>query len=83
MLTIWKFPVPLGDYPTIEMPKGAQVLHFDMQNRLTIWALVDPSAPKEERHFRLAGTGHPINSDGFLIHLGTCFQGPFVWHLFE
>jgi hypothetical protein len=80
---IWKFPVELTDSPTIKMPAGAKPLHFALQdNQPTLWALVTPSMPLNYHMFRLAGTGHPIEEDG-LTYVGTCFQGPFVWHLFD
>jgi hypothetical protein len=80
---IWKFPIDLTDAPIVQMPAGARVLHFGVQDeQLTLWALVTPSAPLNHHRFRLAGTGHPIEEDG-LTYVGTCFQGPFVWHLFD
>lgn len=82
--TIWKFPLPpMGDYLVLEMPRGAEILLFAVQDLVpTLWARVEPDAPLEERQFRFAGTGHPIEWD-VGDHVGSCFQGPFVWHLFE
>ena len=80
--TIWKFTIALTDEPSVQMPEGAEVIHFDNQDGTpTIWAVVDPDAPLEVRHFSLRGTGHRMNGAG--RHIGTAFQGPFVWHLFE
>ena len=84
--TIWKFPLTVvDDQIIIEMPKGAQVLSIQMQRDIpTIWALVNPQAPKEQRKFRLAGTGHLIKEAGEFLYHGT-FQmtGNLVFHLFE
>lgn len=81
--SIWKFPVALASESTVTMPAGAIPLHFGAQaGQPMIWALVWPGNPTEERQFRLFGTGHPIDLKG-LAYIGTCFQGPFVWHLFE
>lgn len=67
---------------TIEMPKGAQILSIQMQgNQPTIWALVDLSAPMEDRRFETVGTGW-IVGEGF-HHIATYMDGPFVWHVFE
>ena len=83
MKTIWKFPIPVQDIIyRVMMPEGAEVLHFDVQNdQPTIWARVDPARSLVPHTFRLAGTGHLLNNAG--RHLGTCFHGPLVWHLFE
>jgi hypothetical protein len=83
-MTIWKFPVPIEDQFTIDMPEGAGVLHFGCQGaQPTLWAAVDPEAAVKPVAFRLFGTGHPIAAPAHLRYIGTCFHGPFVWHLFE
>ena len=84
--TVWKFPLALQGLISVGMPEGAEILHLDMQGRVpTIWALVEPERPDVMRRFQLVGTGAPLaESDGFPVtHIGTCFDGPFVWHLFE
>lgn len=82
---VWKFPLtPPDDFPVIEMPKGAQPLHFDVQVGIpTLWALVDPEAPTTRHAFRFAGTGHPIETGNDPVYIGSCFHGSFVWHLFD
>jgi len=80
----------LVDEFTIELPHGAEPLATMVQNEVPkLWVLhVDnPAAPKQARHFRVFGTGHPIpdQDDMRLTHIGT-FQlqgGRFVYHLFE
>jgi len=86
---VWKFPVKIDDIIEIEMPVGAEVLHFDVQpdgfrGQPCIWARVDPEAPKEVRKFRFAGTGHGLE-DEVGKHVGSCqmMEGRLVWHLFE
>lgn len=89
MLTTWKFPVQVEDEFEIELPTGARILAVQSQGDPMlavpfVWALVDPSAPKEKRLFRVAGTGHPIEETN-LTYIGT-FQmrgGALVFHLFE
>ena len=84
--TIWKYPIDIEDSIQIRMPLGAKVLHVGVQDGVpTIWARVRPGDDDTElRHFTVVGTGHPIPIDeGRLVHLGTFFHGPFVWHLFE
>lgn len=94
VLTVWKFP--LGEAAvdargalTLVMPRNAEVLHVGVQEqegekpktRVVIWALVDPDATEEERHFLLIATGQAVPDEA--RHLGTFFMGPYVWHLFE
>lgn len=81
---VWKFPLPLTDLATINMPTGARVIHVDVQGATPcLWALVDPDAAAEPRHFRVAGTGHTLEPD--LRHLGSflIFDGAGVFHVFE
>ncbi len=84
-MTIWKYPFTVNDTVVLEMPHGAKVLKVECQNNQPcLWALVLPDAPKEERHFRIVGTGHPFDAEGYR-HIDT-FQhhdGRLVWHVFE
>lgn len=83
---IWKFEFDIHDRITIQMPKGAKILHVECQDNMPcIWALVNADAPRETRSFRIVGTGHPIPDIADLRHVAT-FQmadGQLVWHLFE
>jgi len=86
-LNIFKYNFEVSGEVEIEMPKGAHILTVQEQyGRPAIWAIVDPEQPKEIRHFRLFGTGHPLDIDpvknryiGTFQHLG----GDFIGHLFE
>ena len=86
-LTIWKFPIPFADTFSIDMPAGAKLLHVAEQHRdVCLWALVNPTAPKEPRYFCIAGTGHPIDTPcQQLQYVGTFLleSGRLVFHLFE
>ena len=80
-----------NDYPTVWLPKGAQIIHIDEQNNsiresrmLYLWAVVDVDEKENvERKFRLAGTGHELGDD--LEHITTIqtSDGTLVWHIFE
>lgn len=87
MKTIWKFPVQIGDFFEIEMPKGAKILHFGIQyDGPQMWVLVDSEVAKEKRQFMLVGTGHDIHHIGApLKYIGTVLMASdsLVWHLFE
>jgi len=80
---MWKFPLKLvnGRQP-IKMPAGATPLHVAMQDGVPcIWAYLDSENPKEPRGFAVIGTGHEIPRDA--LHIGTCMDRCFVWHIFE
>lgn len=86
MITIWKFPLPILDEPSIEMPRGARILSVGIQSGdAFVWAIVNTALrTKELRHFFIFGTGLPIESgvpEGRF--LGTIQQPPFAWHVFE
>lgn len=87
MKTIYKYPLPIEDVVSIDMPVGAEVLTVQMQRgEPQLWALVpiDTWAPKERRLFRVAGTGHPIGSK-VRRYIGTfqLLNGDLVFHVFE
>lgn len=87
MLEVWKFKLE----ETIEMPKGARIIHVGFQRgTLYVWALVDSTAPKETRNFLIYSTGDvfPIKegiSAEMLSHLGTFLldEDKIVVHVFE
>ena len=85
--TIWKFPIETTDFQNLVMPKGAKVLCVQIQDdNPFIWAMVDPSAEKEERSFLVLGTGHPVQTEDLnLDYIGTyqLKNGLLVFHLFE
>lgn len=74
-------------YGSIDLPKGAQILHIETQpltGEPQLWALVDTSAPLEPFGIVVRGTGHTFDgTEG--RHLGTALMdgGRLVWHFFE
>jgi len=86
MLQIFKYDLRIEDDQTAEMPAGARILTVqDQRGTPRLWALVDPSAPKETRTFRIHGTGHPVPDSERLSYLAS-FQmrgGELVFHAFE
>lgn len=80
MKTIYKYP--LADSGLLNLPTGAKIVHCDVQRDIpTLWIEVDTVAELEERRFTVYGTGHPIGDNA--THVGTYFDGPFVWHVYE
>ncbi len=87
MKTVWKYELKAEDVTTLEMPVGAEILHVHGQGKdsLGLWARVDPTSErKEQRRFRIAGTGHEL-PDYNLSYIGTAhiFSGALVFHVFE
>jgi hypothetical protein len=85
MRKVFKYNIPFADHFTMELPIGAEILKVDMQaNDPKMWALVNPNASPEIRHFRWAGTGHEI-TEQYLKHIDTFFmyETQLVWHIFE
>ena len=90
MKTIWKFEIPFEDKFTIKMPKSAEILCVQQDQKTfkpCIWAMVESENELEERYFELFGTGHPIHTDMGIErkYLGTYQyqKGEFVGHIFE
>ena len=83
-MKIYKYPFPVIQNVTIKMPKGARILTVQMQGENPyIWAIVDQNMTKEDRHFKVYGTGHDLNMKQNEEYIGTWQEGSFVWHLFE
>lgn len=84
MKKVFKYPVMSDDSITVALPEGARPLHFDLQHgQLCLWALVDPSKPLVEYKFRMAGTGHPIDTCGDFINTAILQGGALVFHFFH
>lgn len=99
-MAIRRYEIEGFSHVTLELPERARILTlqtlvdqpghdmtgglFPPVERVYLWALVDPEAPVEERHFTHYGTGHPIPNDpGEYIGTYQLFNGQLVWHLFE
>lgn len=87
-MVIWKFETEIKQISMISMPKGAEILCVQIDqktNRPCIWALVEPENETEYRCFELIGTGREIEKlpDIDLLYIATYQHGAFVGHLFE
>lgn len=82
--TIFKFTLPVKDFVTLLMPKGAEIISVQIQGRsLCAWAIVDSVQPLEKRRFSIVGTGHAMPK-GNLKFLGTVqIEAVLVFHVFE
>jgi len=82
--TIWKFPAPIKDSLTIQMPIWADVMSVQLQHgEPCLWARVDADMPTEPRRFCWRGTGHPAEVLGRFIGTVQMHGGALVFHLFE
>ena len=81
---IFKYKVPLDTFVSMDMPEGAEPLHFGIQNdEPTLWAKVDPDNPIVSKKFMLFSTGYWFEDD-HLKYIGTVINlDRYVWHLFE
>jgi hypothetical protein len=84
--TIYKYPMPIVDELTKELPAGSQLLCVQMQRgEPQLWAVVDTDQPPVARDFRWVGTGHPFDLGTHCAYIGTVqiSEGLRVFHLFE
>lgn len=84
-MRVYKYNFYPASHFDVLLPEGAKILKADKQgDAYCMWALVDIDAKEQVRHFRWAGTGHDITEpQENLRHVGTFFDGPYVWHIFE
>jgi len=68
----------------IDLPLAAKLLSVKMQNdRITLWAIVDPDIGTETRRFWVLGTGWEIPKEVALEPLDTVIDPlGYVWHIF-
>lgn len=88
MKVIYKYILKPESKQILRLPKGAIVLHVDIQyiDQLTIWCEVDTKQPKEDRHFEIIGTGQEIEDlhpNWFRLFIGTVMPKEYVWHIYE
>jgi hypothetical protein len=71
---IYKYPLPVQEKLTIELPAGAKIIRVDdVDGLFWLWAIVDNEAPLEPRHIECYKTGQPMPDDEhLLIYLGCC-----------
>jgi hypothetical protein len=82
---VYKFPLTLGDWTSVPMPEGADVLCVQVQHgEPFVWARITVGNPPILRHFRIAGTGHDLGSNvGRYVGTFQMAGGGLVLHVFE
>lgn len=87
MNSVYKYTIPVEDYFSLDLPKGAKILTVQEQHgEPQLWALVNKDKPNEKRNFRLVGTGHPVKESPESLNYISTFQladGSFIGHVFE
>ncbi len=83
MERIWKFALNAMANTPIAMPRHAEIIACAKQGSdICIWARIHPATQIENRMFYVVGTGlGEIRPED--PHIGTVFDGPHVWHVFE
>jgi len=69
----------------IQMPKNAEILHVvSQQDKICLWAEIDPSAEPEYRFFEVFGTGRDIPA-GNRKYFGTVKMSDdqLIFHVYE
>jgi hypothetical protein len=89
MKVIWKYPLITSDEQVISIPKDAKILTVQIQDDVpTIWAIVDPLKPKEDKVIIIRGTGLQYQDQDWdgLNYIGSYqyqfYNGKFVGHVF-
>lgn len=65
------------------MPTSAKIIFVGAQKGFypNIWAEVETNNKKEKIPIYIVGTGNPMPKEA-MKHLGSFFQGSFVWHVY-
>lgn len=74
MKVIYKYPLPVKEKFTIELPQYAQIIRVeDVDGLFYLWAIVDTESPLKLRYIECYKTGQPIETElRWLFFLGTC-----------
>lgn len=75
---VWKWPIA----DPMAMPAGARIVHVGQQHGVpTVWALVDPAAPRVARRVEVVGTGYKFAAGEYV---GTVLMpNGLVWHVVD
>ena len=74
MQLIYKYPLPVQEKCTIELPQDAVIIRVeDVDGLFWLWALVNPENPLVPRFLEFYKTGQPIKEpSNDLKYLGLC-----------
>lgn len=83
---IFKYELKIDDEQILVMPKMAEILTVQIQNnKLCLWAIVNPNLNDENYVIEIYGTGHPFPSIGMAKrkYISTVQLNGLVWHIFH
>ena len=85
MTIIYKYQIDRTDRTEVPIREGARIIHagLDPQERLCVWAEVDPYMSISPRFIHVIGTRNPMPSDVALGYIMSVLDSPFVWHVYE
>lgn len=70
---IFKYQMPICEKYSLQLPIRAEILRVDdVDGMFYLWAMVNPSAPLEQRNFEAYKTGQDIPNPEGLVYLGHC-----------
>ena len=81
-----KYRISAGqEQTTVAMRAGAVIRAVGVQlpGEICLWSEVPDAVPVETRTFRVIGTGFEVPEDAGIVYVGTAFDNPFVWHIYE
>ena len=82
-MKIYKYELKIPGVNTVPLPIESEILSVQMQQeKLCMWVMLEPDAPKQIELFVVYGTGWDI-SDSPGKHLGTVQDRGLVWHVFQ
>lgn len=84
MKTIYKYPIAIEGFQSIEIVKGGVPIHagLDPNGVPCIWCEVEAGRVRQEPlHVFVVGTGGPM-ADRSTQHIGSFVQDSFVWHIY-
>jgi hypothetical protein len=85
MQTIWKYELKIiDDVQEFDIPLDAEIVKVATQGvYMSMWVrILNPDARfTRRRRFLVSGTGYSVGDDWYYV--GTAFDGPYVWHLWE
>lgn len=83
-MKIFKYRLALTETQVIEIPPvSSRFLSVQLQEgKITLWVMVDDTAPRRPRHIHIYATGSPCDGAIDCHYIGTVQHFQYVWHVF-
>lgn len=84
-MKIYEYSADFDNELEITVPRESTLLKARVvYDTVIFWMKVNEKQPlNESRTFKVFATGHDIPTDLTLEYIDTCFDGSFIWHIFE